>query len=252
MGEYDPAYFACLFTREQRHAWFRARREIIGQLVADITRDLPHGYRVLEVGCGTGSVLQELERVCERGQVVGMDKFAEGLEFARQRTSCPLVVGDAYDPPFGAEFAIVGMFDVLEHLADDEGVLKRMVELLLPGGTLLLTVPADPSLWSYFDESARHQRRYTLPDLQAKLQRAGFDVAYITYFMRGLAPLMRYYRKAAPLLGATHGVKAELRVIPVANDALYWLLKRDAPAIRQRRQLADGTSLLAIARRPVD
>jgi SAM-dependent methyltransferase len=250
MGEYDPAHFARLFAIEQRHAWFRARREMIGQLAADVTRDLPAGYRVLEVGCGTGSVLQELERVCARGQVIGMDKFAEGLDFARQRTSCPLVVGDAHDPPFGAEFAVVGLFDVLEHLAEDESVLTRMGELLLPGGALLLTVPADPSLWSYFDESAHHQRRYTLPDLQAKLRRAGFEVEYITHFMRALGFVMPAYRRAVPFLGGTRETRAELRVIPGANDVLYWLLKSDAHAIRRRRQLTRGTSILAIVRRP--
>lgn len=247
---FDPAHFAHLFAIEERHAWFRARRELIGQLAADVTRELPDGYQVLEVGCGTGTVLQELEKVCERGQVIGMDKFAEGLDFARQRTSCPLVVGDATDPPFGEEFAVVGLFDVLEHLRDDGEVLKRMRELLLPGGTLLLTVPADPTLWSYFDESAHHQRRYALPELQGKLRRAGFEVEYITCFMRALVPIMRAYRRTVPAFVGPRGANADLRVIPVVNEVLYRLLKRDLHAIQRRRQFVRGTSLLAIARRP--
>lgn len=251
MSEYDPAHFARLFAIERRHAWFRARREMIGQLVADIARDLPDGYRVLEVGCGTGAVLQELERVCERGHVIGMDKFAEGLDFARQRTACPLVVGDAHDPPFGAEFALVGMFDVLEHLADDEGVLQRMAALLLPGGTLVLTVPADPTLWSYFDESACHVRRYELHDLERKLDAAGFEVAYITHFMRALAPIMRAYRRLVPLLGGRQGTERDFTVIPIANEVLYRILRRESNAIEERRQLTAGTSILAIARRPL-
>ena len=247
---FDPDHFARLAAIEERHAWFRARRELIGRLAAELTRDLPDGFRVLEVGCGTGSVLQELEAVCERGQVVGMDLFAEGLRFARQRVACPLVVGDANDPPFGAEFDLVGLFDVLEHLPDDGHVLQRMRGLLRPGGALLLTVPADPSLWSYFDEDAHHLRRYELPELTTKLTTAGFDVAYITHFMRALVPIMRAFRRAGRRWGGARGAERDLKILPLANEALYWLLARESPSIMQRRHLPRGTSILAIARRP--
>lgn len=247
---YDPSHYDRLFAVEDRHAWFRARGELLGRLAADVTRDLPDGYRVLEVGCGTGAMLQVLERVCTRGDVVGMDLFPEGLHFARQRVSCQLVIGDANDPPFGQEFVLVSMFDVLEHLIDDEGVLRRMGDLLLPGGALLLTVPADPTLWSSFDVAARHQRRYELPALQAKLHQAGFEVEYITYFMQALAPLLRIYRRP-PLLKGVRQTQAELRIIPGLNSMLYWILRREAEIIRRRKHLARGSSILAIARRPL-
>lgn len=247
---YDPAHFAPLFAIEQKHAWFRARNEMIGELAAEITRVLPEGFRVLEVGCGTGAVLQVLEAVCSRGQVVGMDTFEEGLRFARLRTSCQLVVGDANQPPFGAEFNLVGLFDVLEHLPDDEGVLRHMGELLLPGGALLLTVPADPTLWSYFDEDSHHLRRYELADLRGKLTAAGFEVEYLTHFMRPLVPLMRVYRRAAPLRGKSAGVARDLKVIPVVNELLFHLLRRERARIQARKQIDGGTSILAVARWP--
>lgn len=247
---YDPAYFAELFAIEDRHAWFRARRELIGEIVAERVQAAPDGYRVLEVGCGTGSVLQTLDSVCHRGQVVGMDTFSEGLRFARTRTDCELVVGDANRPPFGREFTLVGMFDVLEHLSDDEGVLRRMSELLLPGGTLLLTVPADPALWSYYDEAAHHVRRYALADLEVKLEGAGFVVDYLTYFMGPLALAIRAYRRLLPQLGGTRRSSVEHQVIPVANEIFYRILKAEHAQIRKRRRLSRGTSLLAIARWP--
>jgi SAM-dependent methyltransferase len=249
---YDPIHFARLAAIEERHAWFRARRDLIGRLAAELTRDLPDGFRVLEVGCGTGLLLQELERVCPRGQVIGMDLYAEGLRFARQRTKCQLVLGDANNPPFGAEFDLVGLFDVLEHLPDDKGVLRRMRELLLPSGALLLTVPADPTLWSSFDEAACHARRYELPDLERKLTEAGFQVTYITHFMRALAPVLRTIRRGAVWSRGSRGAERELRVVPVINDVLYWILKQEATIIGQRRQIRTGTSILAIARRPPD
>jgi SAM-dependent methyltransferase len=179
-----------------------------------------------------------------------MDILDEGLQFARRRTKCQLVVGDANQPPFGEEFALVGLFDVLEHLPNDEEVLRRMREILLPGGVLLLTVPADPSLWSYFDEAAYHVRRYELPDLVQKLDRAGFQVEYATHFMRALVPVMRWYRRLTPRLGGSGGVEQDLRVIPVVNELVYRILRREHAQIRARRPISAGTSLLAIARRP--
>lgn len=252
MDGFDPAHFARLAAVEQRHAWFRARRELIGHLAADLTRDLPGAYRVLEVGCGTGDVLRVLEQACPGGQVIGMDIHAEGLRFARQRTACRLVLGDANDPPFGAEFALVGMFDVLEHLPDDEHALRRMYGLLQPQGALMLTAPADPALWSYFDESARHVRRYEVHDLERKLRNAGFTVEYITPFMQIMVPIMHAWRRAAPRLGGSRDTTRDLAVIPVANEVLYWLLKREAPRLEQRRTLPRGSSILAIARRSED
>src|SRR4051794_27862985 len=187
---YDPTHFEKLFAIEQDHAWFKARNELIGEVAGEVTNDLPDGYRVLEVGCGTGAVLQVLEKRCRSGLVIGLDNFAEGLQFARHRTSCPLVIGDANAPPFGEAFDLVGLFDVLEHLPDDEGVLRKMSSLLLPGGVLLLTVPANPDLWSYFDVASHHVRRYRLDELRSKLIAAGFDIEYITHFMRALVPVM--------------------------------------------------------------
>src|SRR6059036_3246571 len=91
---YDPAWFARLADIEDRHFWFRARNEVIAALARQITRGLEPGYRVLEVGCGTGNVLRFLEKACPQGTVIGMDLFGEGLAFARRRTKCPLVQGD--------------------------------------------------------------------------------------------------------------------------------------------------------------
>lgn len=244
---YDPHHFSALVAIEERHAWFRARNEMIGERVAEVIADLPDGFRVLEVGCGSGSVLQVLERVCSRGEVVGLDLYEEGLHFARSRTNCTLVRGDAYDPPFGQEFSVVGMFDVLEHLPDDSRVLKRMSEILLPEGVLMLTVPADPALWSYFDEASHHARRYTLPELEQKLTSSGFHVEFISHFMMPLYPIMRLYRGIGRRRGADT-VDRDLKIVPIFNEILYWTLRQEHRAIRQRKQLPLGTSIFAMAR----
>lgn len=255
---YDPARFARLFAVEDRHFWFRARNHIIASLVSQITASLSPGYRVLELGCGTGNTLRVLEQACTHGMVVGMDLFADGLQYARRRVSCPLVQGDVHRPPFGIQFDLIGLFDVLEHLPDDIQVLHDLHAMLMSAGVLILTVPAHPSLWSYRDDVAHHFRRYKLTELKSKLVCTGYRVEYLTQYMASILPLVWVGRRLASLfdrysvgdISRARGLDArELRITTVVNDLLALLLAQEARVITRRRQLPIGISLLALARK---
>src|SRR5690242_7143797 len=123
---YEADLFAPLFAAEDRHFWFQARNRILEAAIAPLERRWPDGYRAVEVGCGTGFVLRLLERVCCRGDVVGLDPYEEGLELARKRVRCRLVRGDLEGWPFREPFHLIGLFDVLEHIEDDLGALRRL------------------------------------------------------------------------------------------------------------------------------
>jgi SAM-dependent methyltransferase len=256
---YDPDYFARLFAIEDRHFWFRARNHVIATVAGQIVSTLPPGYRVLEAGCGTGNVLRILQQSCARGVVVGMDPFAEGLRWARRRMTCPLVQGDVRCAPFRASFDLIGLFDVLEHLPDDEKVLGDLCGLLGPRGTLVLTVPDHPFLWSYFDEASHHVRRYRPAELERKLAGAGFEIEYFTPYMMSIFPLLWLKRRLSGFsrrpVGASDSRRihekaaGELRVTPILNGLLWFLLRQESRLITRRRRLPFGTSLLAIARK---
>lgn len=254
---YDPSFFAPLAAIEDRHFWFRARNRVIHTLVRQITAQLEPGYRVLEVGCGNGNVLHVLEEACGDGVVVGMDLFHEALEFAARRSGCLLVQGDMNAPPFRGVFDLIGLFDVLEHMADDLQVLRSLHEMLAPGAVLLLTVPAHASLWSYFDEASHHYRRYELAELEGKLTNAGYCVEYISPYMASIVPLVWLGRRLVALSNRSGGkgtqdsyhlAAQELRILPVVNDLLSYLLGSEARLVARRRRLPMGTSLLALAR----
>ena len=255
---YDPDYFARLFAIEDRHFWFKTRNRIIATLVKQETVSLSPGYRVLEIGCGTGNVLQVLEQACPKGIVMGMDLFGQGLQFARRRTLCSLVQADMYASPFATQFHLIGLFDVLEHLPDDVQVLKDLHTMLVPGGTLLLTVPAHASLWSYFDDASHHCRRYELDQIRQLLFQAGYQIDYLTYCMAVIyLPVWLGRRLAALFNGCqvgnahrVHGLASnELRIIPWFNGILTGLLSLEAHLIAHKREMAIGTSLLAVARK---
>jgi SAM-dependent methyltransferase len=257
-ASYDPSFFTPLFAVEDQHFWFRARNRVIRTLVQQITAGLTPGYRVLEVGCGTGNVLRVLEHECIDGQVIGLDLFAEGLGYARQRTRCSLVQADVHTPPFSVQFDVIGLFDVLEHLPDDVQVLRDLHALLGSGGSLLLTVPAHASLWSYFDEESHHCRRYELADLERKLATTGYRVAYLTQWMASLFPLIWLGRRMAALADRrprddrrrTRDLAAlDLRIVPVVNDLLTFVQMLEARLLARRYNLPIGSSLIAVARK---
>lgn len=255
---YNPTYFWLLSQVERRHFWFRARNAVIATAVRPYVAGLPPGHHVLEVGCGTGNVLQVLERVCPRATVVGVDLFQQGLLYARQRTAAPLVQADVHAPPFEACFSLVGLFDVLEHIPDDQQVLLNLRELLVDGGRLVITVPAHKSLWSYFDEASHHCRRYEKAELLQRLQQAGYVVERVTYFMASILPWVWLRHRLAPRLDrraeqtlpkSDKLAFRELQFIPVLNELVLLVLLLEARLLAWRGTLPWGTSLLIVARK---
>jgi SAM-dependent methyltransferase len=256
---YDPTFFGRLDRVEDRHFWFRARKRAVGTILRQIVADFPAGYRVLEPGCGNGGMLRLLRESCPGGRVFGMDLFREGLLHAKHRSNCPLVQADVLRPPFGEAFQLVGMFDVLEHIRQDERVLASVRSMLVPGGVLCITVPAHMSLWSYFDEAAHHARRYTFAELTDKLRTAGFAIEYQTEFMSWIYPLVWMGRRLNRRFRRRNGrhdihearemTEAEFRVVPGINRFLDRALAGEADLIRHRRRISLGVSLLAVARR---
>lgn len=256
---YDPVYFERLAAIEDEHFWFRSRNVAITKVVQSLIKGWSPGYRVLEVGCGTGNVLRALEQTCVGGTVVGVDLFKEGLAFARQRVSCSLVLGDIENPPFLAQFNLIGAFDVIEHIPDDVQVLRSVHAMLAPGGKLLVTVPAHQSLWSYFDTASHHCRRYEPSELRQKLVQTGYEIEFLSLFMASTYPLIWAGRRVARALARERSPSEgkmdhdlalkELRIIPFINPMLAFLLTQEAQLIARRRALPVGSSLIVIAKK---
>ena len=252
---YDPAYQEALFAAEERHFWFVARNRMISRVVRRCLGELPAGSRVLELGCGNGNVLQVLIDAASAARVTGMDLFIDGLHFARRRVGCGLVQGDLHTPPFREAFSLVGMFDVLEHMPDDHLVLTDLRKMLADDGRLVITVPAYPSLWSYFDVAAKHARRYTQESLRAVLEATGYEVQQMSYFMALSFPLVWLTRRLAkndPLPEADaldERVVSELRIMPVVNGLAATALSLEARWVGSGHKLPFGTSLVAVARK---
>ena len=176
--------------------WFRGRNRLIQYLVRHF---FPATGKLLEVGCGSGFVLAGLRVVLPAAHLVGSEIYVHGLGYAAERLGPPreLLQMDARSIPYVAEFDLIGAFDVLEHIDEDEVVLKEIRRALKPGGGVMLTVPQHPWLWSKADELACHRRRYRRHELADKLRRNGFVILRDTSFVSLLLPALLLQRLIA-------------------------------------------------------
>jgi 2-polyprenyl-3-methyl-5-hydroxy-6-metoxy-1,4-benzoquinol methylase len=247
---FDAIGMQRLVTAEAHHFWFRARNEILAALIEGPMRDLPDGFRVLELGCGSGNVLRVMQRLAAgRGTVEGLEVSSQAAEIARRRTGLQVSTGRLSEVDPTRSFDIIAAFDVLEHIADVPRVLEQVRARLRRNGRLIVSVPALQSLWSSFDVASGHERRYSLPLLTRTLRAAGFDVEYRTYFFSLLYPAMwlrhRLIRTHVDDLGSL--LDSQFRVVPGVNQLAYEVLRQEAHLIRGRRRLPIGTSIAAIA-----
>lgn len=247
---FEARYFDQLAPLEAINFWFRSRNQLIVWALGRYFRDIDS---FLEIGCGTGYVLSGLEQAFPGLRLSGSEIFSNGLKYARGRVSrCDLLQMDARDIPFEEEFDVIGAFDVLEHIAEDEQVLSGMYRAVQPGGGIILTVPQHDFLWSQADEHACHERRYSAKDLKQKVQRAGFSVVRVTSFVSLLLPLMMLSRFGKRNPDKVYDPLAELKIGGLTNWVLGRVLALERALIRMGLWLPVGGSLLMVARKPYE
>jgi SAM-dependent methyltransferase len=247
-GGFKPEYFPRLAAIEQAHFWFRVRNQLIQWALRNY---FPDAKSFFEVGCGTGFVLAGIREKFPALQLVGSDIFTDGLAFAKARLpGVRLYQMDARAIPFEGEFDVVGAFDVLEHLVEDNTALAQMFNAARPGGGLLISVPQQRYLWSASDEHAMHQRRYSRAELRGKVESAGFRIERITSFNSLLFPLMLWSRMRQKRNQDLQRWR-ELEISPPLNKTLESILKLERLLIEKGVSFPVGGSLLLIGRRPL-
>jgi ubiquinone/menaquinone biosynthesis C-methylase UbiE len=200
----------------------------------------------LEIGCGTGFVITGLRAKFPQVSFTGSEIFLAGLRFAADRLpGVQLLQMDARHIPFKEEFDVVGAFDVLEHIEEDEAVLTEMFRAVRPGGGIMITVPQHPWLWSQLDDLSYHKRRYTRRELLTKVRAAGFEVKLVTSFVSFLLPLM-YLSRLRKKRGEID-IQQEFKIGHTVNLALSAVMRFETMLIRSGIRIHAGGSLLLVA-----
>jgi SAM-dependent methyltransferase len=244
---------ASCFAVEENSFWFNHRNAVLTALIARYREELG-GAPFADIGGGNGFVALAVEALgiptllvepgpqgAARAHARGLSSVVEGtLDSCQFRDGC---------------LAGAGMFDVVEHIADDVGFLRETRRALRPGGLLFISVPAYPLLWSHEDAAAGHHRRYTGASMSRLLEEAGFERCYLGHFFRPLPPLIGLlralpYRAGIAPAAPTAASVARDHKPGLAGRAIRSLLSGEVDAVARGEELAFGGSILVAARRP--
>ena len=237
--------YRIFFEIQKKHWWFVTKKNIVLDVI-DRHINKSADTKVLDIGCGSGLMLNALEDV---GQTFGMDMSDEAISFSKEIFNGD--VGKGFLPdhiPYEENFFnLIIALDVIEHVDRDIDSLRAMRSRLVSGGKAVITVPAYMFLWSKFDELNEHKRRYTLTELNTKLVQAGFTVEKISYFNTLLFPIVFAVRMLNNVLQRDGASDVEMPNWPLnfALEKIFGLEKYLLKFVN----LPFGVSILAVVRK---
>ncbi len=240
----ELAAYELMRDSQDGHWWFVGRRNIVRGLIARFVK-LPSNAAVLEAGCGFGGNLPLLESL---GNLHAFEYNSEARAHAARRTSGPVAFGALPgEIGFGeTKFDLIALLDVLEHIDDDLRSLADLRSRLAEDGSLLITVPAVPSLWSDHDVVHHHKRRYSKAQLERRLAEAGLFTQSIGYFNSLLFPLALAQRLASKL--GSQKFNSNALPPPPINNLLASIFSLEARLLGSIK-FPIGLSLYAVARK---
>jgi SAM-dependent methyltransferase len=240
----ETAEYATMFRVEETHWWYSTLHRLIFQVLESELPDW-RDKRILDVGCGTGAILQLLGNPEKN---VGIDLAPEAVSLSKQRGLNNVRQGDVCALPFSdASFDAVICSSVLYHqwVGDVEGAVCEMHRVLRPGGVVLINVPAFPFLRSRHDEAVMTARRFRKEELRNLLLKQNFEIHRLTYWTTFLFPLA----VAARTFGASKmGRDFDTNGDSVIQRAFGQIMKLELYALKWT-SLPFGVALFAVARR---
>ena len=198
--------------------------------------------RILEIGCGTGTFTMHLAALADHVTAVDIDPafVAKARDITGAQANVDIEQADASISYWRERFETVIALEVIEHIEDDRTVLTNLFRALVPGGRLILKVPAGPSLYGEIDRAVGHHRRYRYTDLANRVRQAGFGEIAVWHF-NSLGAVGWWLN--GKLLRRSHPPTDQVRAFDALVPVLRWVEDRWRPPI--------GLSLFAIASKPV-
>lgn len=241
----ESATYAVESEVEQTHWWFVGRRRLFRAHIEAL--GLPADAAILDVGTSSGTNLRLLK---EMGftRYRGLDPSPDAIRWCAEKGLGTVDQGTVLAIPHpDATFDLVLATDIIEHVGDDVAALAELRRVLKSDGTLLLTVPAFPSLWGLQDEVAHHERRYRAGPFLDRVARAGLACRESHHFNFLLFAPIWVARQVIRLLGIRLESENQMNT-PSLNGILKAVFSLDVVLARVLRP-PFGVSILAITGR---
>ena len=262
-GEYDQQGFETLLQIQQEHFWYRGRYRF---LLAAVQRTLGfsqdsqrRNLSAVDLGGGCGGWISYLSQKVDGvfNELALADSSRKALELAGRvvPTGTPRYQVDLLNLYWQERWDVIFLFDVLEHIPQDELVMQEVSKALKPGGFLFLTTPALEHFRTWYDEVVHHCRRYSYKALRQLADQTSLDLLDARYFMFFLSPFLLLSRLKRPpletmsqsaiaeLLARTHRVPG-----PVVNSICAMIFAAETP-LGFLMPFPWGTSVLGVYRK---
>ncbi len=228
---------------QQNSFWYTHRSNCIKRLIQRFPSST-----ILDIGGSNGQLTSELQQITN---IILMEPGAEGVKNALGKGLSPVIHSSLQDAGLKNNVLPgVGLFDVLEHIEEDIEFLKKVQNSLILGGSLYISVPAYPFLYSEFDSSVGHFRRYNRRSLYKVLEEAGFEIEYFSY-MFYILPLPMWFLRKVFFRDKTSSQQIKLHKPKrsLIGKFLKWILSIESIFISNGKSIPFGSSCLCVAKK---
>lgn len=201
----------------------RAKRDLIFRLWKKYQKDINKNMRVLDFGCGTGILQEQLVRRF-KVNAYGIDISKEAIKYCKKRGLSKVKIFNGKKIPFQANyFDLVTAIDVIEHIENDNYILGEIKRILKKNALAILLVPAHPKLWSTRDINLQHFRRYEIGELERKCEMMGFNILasknvdFAVYFLFTLLHKLAPRKRGIVQLGMDTAATNK-----ILNEIMFW------------------------------
>lgn len=237
-----------MYAMEAKYWWHRGKRANVLSQIKKLAKG--KDLKILDVGCGTGYLLKELQK--KYIDAYGIDISKQSLSFCKKRDLNNLKHWDIEKNPYPQmTFDIVLALDVIEHIKDDNQAMKNIAKSLKKDGIVIFASPAFPYLWSYWDKLAGHYRRYDKKSLIKLFEDSGFKIEFVSFtnvliFFPVIA--IRIIKQKLGIKELNDSTSDFIKVPKLINQGLYLILRLET-FISSFFTLPFGLSFIAVGRK---
>lgn len=240
----NPDEYRKLNELEKEHWFYAGKREIVRYWI-DQLHPLRADSLLLDCGAGTGQFAAEMQKLC---RVLAVDDHDESLQIAVSKLGAPSVKRGSCGalPVPNQSVDCLTALDVLEHVEEDSKAIAEFARVLKSGGIAVITVPALQALWSDWDVSLHHFRRYDRRSFLQLLATPYFAIEHWNFINVLALPAIYLSRKLRSITAVSN--RAE-DVIPPPWLNLPLKKAFTTFACQKKIRFPTGVGLLAIIRR---